>query len=90
MTDHNRIVTPYTDPERWTEEEKAVFDAGQCSWQTAYGLPWMEDCGQPSKSGASFGYCAEHERELLEEYYADGSPRFRTAEEYAANKEAER
>ena len=73
-----RIVTPYTDPGRWDEEEKALFDRGLCSWQVAYGLGWpatSEYCGRPSKAGASFGYCAEHEAELLESHYPDGPPR---------------
>jgi hypothetical protein len=89
--DHNRIVTPYTDPARFDEEDRELFDAGQCTWQTGFGLPWTEVCGQPSKPGASFGYCAEHEAELLEEHYLDGTPRHRTAEEWrAAQHEAER
>lgn len=71
----NRIVTPYTAPNRFTDEEKALFDAGECSWQTACGMPYTEYCGEPSKKGASFGYCAEHEAELLREYFPDGSPR---------------
>jgi hypothetical protein len=53
-------VTPSTDPDRFTPEEKALFDAGKCSRQTAYGTPYTEYCGQPSQPGADFGHCAEH------------------------------
>ena len=53
-------VTPSTSPDRFTPEEKALFDAGKCSRQTAYGLPHTEYCGQPSQPGADFGDCAEH------------------------------
>jgi hypothetical protein len=70
---HYRCVTPYTDPDRFTEEEKALFDQGKCPWQTAYGLPGTEYCGKPSKSGASFGHCDEHDEEMAEGYYPDGS-----------------
>lgn len=74
---HDRIVTPYTDPDRWTEEEKALFGEGRCSWDlgvqyfgqaTAY-------CGEPSEPGASFGHCAEHNEHMLETCHPDGSPR---------------
>lgn len=76
MNDRNRIVTPYTDHGRFLSEEKALFDAGKCSWQTGYGTGLTSEyCGQPSKPGASFGHCAVHEAELLESFYPDGSPR---------------
>lgn len=77
--DHNRIITPTSDPDRWTEEDVDLFNAGQCSWQTSFGMPWMEHCGQPSKPGASFGYCPEHEAELLEKHFPDGTPRHSVA-----------
>jgi len=72
-----RIVTPYTAPDRFTDIERELFDAGKCSWQTAYGMPYTEYCGRPSKKGASFGNCAEHESELLTDYFPDGTPRYR-------------
>lgn len=91
--DHERIVTPYSDPDRWDADEKALFDAGKCSWQIAYGGPGLgpQFCERPSRPAASFGYCAEHEAELLEEYHADGTPRYRTYQEWrAGQREAER
>lgn len=33
-----RIVTPYTDPDRFTAEEKAAFDAGRCCEDIGQGL----------------------------------------------------
>jgi hypothetical protein len=80
QADRNKIVTPYTDPDRWTEKEKTLFDQGKCSWQTGFGLypGHMEWCGQPSKPGTSFGHCAQHDKEMLETCYPDGSPRWRS------------
>jgi hypothetical protein len=72
---HNQVITPDSSPDRFTAEETALFRAGRCGWVTAYGLPWTEHCGKRSKPGASFGNCPEHDAELLEEYYPDGSPR---------------
>jgi len=73
----NRIVTPYTDPARFTAEEKAAFDRGRCCWDVGVQYFGQTDnlCGQRSKPGASFGYCADHERALLEDHWPDGSPR---------------
>lgn len=73
---HNQIITPTSDPDRWTEKEKALFDQGKCSWQTEFGN-WgpPKYCGEKSKPGASFGHCARHERELLEDHWPDGSPK---------------
>jgi hypothetical protein len=77
MTDpRNRIVTPYTDPDRFTPEEKAAFDAGACCEDI--GRDWTQPdnlCRRPSKPGAPFGYCAEHEADLLENHWPDGTPR---------------
>ena len=76
MADRNQIVTPYTDPDRWTEEEKAYFDRGLCGWVIEFGNGrGVIHCGEPSKPGASFGYCTEHNDELLECHWPDGSPR---------------
>jgi hypothetical protein len=77
VADRNRTVTPYTDPDRFTPEEKAAFDAGKCCWDVG-DLYWGRRdtmCRKPSKRGASFGYCAGHERALLEAHWPDGSPR---------------
>lgn len=57
-------ITPDTDPQRFTEEEAALFRKGLCCWLTAYGLPWTEHCKTQSKPGADFGYCAEHDDEF--------------------------
>jgi hypothetical protein len=76
MTDHDRVVTPYTDPNRWTEAEKALFEQGKCSWVVEYGnFGGVVHCGEPSKAGASFGHCADHEADLLELHWPDGTPR---------------
>jgi hypothetical protein len=56
-------VTPVTDPDRFTEREKELFDAGLCCWQTRYGLPRDEYCAEPSQPGADHGYCARHAAE---------------------------
>jgi hypothetical protein len=53
-------VTPQTSPGRFTKEEAALFNAGKCSCQTAYGTPYTEHCGEPSQPGADFGDCPEH------------------------------
>jgi hypothetical protein len=88
--DHNRPVTPASDPERWHEEEAALFNAGKCSWQTEYGMrPLSRYCGETSRPGASFGYCGEHESELLEAHFPDGTPR-RDAAMPGAEQEADR
>lgn len=71
---HDRVVTPYTDPDRWTEEEKALYDRGLCTWDM--GADWANRdpyCRQPSKQGASFGHCPEHEAKLLADCWPDGT-----------------
>lgn len=76
MADRNRIVTPYTDPDRFTREEKAHFDKGLCCWDV--GADWGQRdklCGNPSMKDAPFGYCAEHTEDMLENHWPDGSPR---------------
>jgi hypothetical protein len=74
---HNRVITPGNSPDRFTEEEAALFRDGKCGWQTAYGMPGTEYCGQPSQPGASFGHCPEHNEEMLEGHFPDGTPRRR-------------
>jgi hypothetical protein len=69
---HNRVVTPYTNPKCWLPDEKALFDKGLCSWMLA-GSP--EYCREPSKPGASFGHCTKHEQEHLKTQYPDGTLR---------------
>lgn len=54
-------ITPGTHPDRFTDEEKQLAEAGQCPYQTGYGLPGTEYCGQPSKPGADYGHCAGHD-----------------------------
>lgn len=70
-----RVVTPDTDPDRFLPEETALFRAGKCSWQLGWTGFSFEYCGQPSAPGASFGHCSEHEAELLEDYWPDGTLR---------------
>jgi len=73
----NRIVTPTTDPDRFTPAQKAVFDAGQCCWDRG-DSHWGERdtmCRKPSLPGAPFGYCRSHVERLLENHWPDGSPR---------------
>ena len=74
---HDRIITPDSDPDRWTEREAAVFRLGRCPWQIDPARLAIEDeyCYAPSKPGASFGHCAEHEAELLVDHFPDGTPR---------------
>lgn len=73
----NRIVTPSTDPDRWTAEEKDYFDRGLCSWDIGVQYFGQTDhlCGAKSKPGASFGHCAYQEEVLLECHWPDGTPR---------------
>lgn len=71
---HDRIVTPGTDPDRFTEQEADAYRRGVCG-TTGFGWYGNEICGQPSKPGASFGNCAEHEAALLEDYWPDGTSR---------------
>lgn len=77
---HCKVITPHTDPQRFTEQEKKIFDDGKCCWQTETGTiaswePGGGYCGAPSNPGATFGLCEEHELELLEDFYPDGSRR---------------
>ena len=60
-------ITPYTHPDRFTEEEAAYFDAGLCGYQTDYGLPWDKHCEEPSEPGADFGFCPAHAAQVAEE-----------------------
>lgn len=76
MPDRNMIVTPDNSPDRFTEEEAEYFRQGRCCWLVEYGNGRGEiHCGERSEPGASFGYCAEHNAELLEEHHPDGSRR---------------
>lgn len=71
---HDTIVTPDVDPGRFTPEEAAQFYAGKCQWMV-HGSWHSEFCGAPSKPGASFGNCDEHDAELLVEHWPDGTDR---------------
>jgi hypothetical protein len=53
-------MNPATQPDRFTDDEIEIFDAGKCGYQTAYGMPWTAYCKEPSVPNADFGYCAEH------------------------------
>ena len=70
-------ITPHTHPERFTDEEQAIFDEGKCCWLTAYGLPHALHCRRPSDPNMPFGYCREHGEEFLEAYLPNGNPRHR-------------
>lgn len=65
----SRQITPDTHPDRFTEHEAALFRAGKCCWQIAYGLPWSQWCGKPSELGAHFGHCPEHREQYENEVY---------------------
>jgi hypothetical protein len=70
------IITPDSDPERFTPEETLFFRQGRCGWVVEYGNGrGIRHCGQQSEPGASFGNCAEHNAELLEDHWPDGTPR---------------
>lgn len=72
---HDRIVTPDTDPDRFTEQEADYFRRGICC-RTGYGYWGGEMCGRPSRPGASFGYCEEDYAALLEDFWPDGTSRW--------------
>lgn len=55
-------MTPETSPERFTKDERALFDAGKCCRQTGFGLPGVAFCGKPRLDG--FHLCRYHAREL--------------------------
>jgi hypothetical protein len=88
MSSHNRIITPGTDPDRFTEDEAAAFRAGICGWVVEFGNGrGAIQCGEPSLRGASFGNCDEHDAELLVEYWPDGSPRHKYADDVKRDKD---
>ena len=57
-------ITPYNEPERFTAEERAMFLAGECGFQTAYGMPWTAYCQETSDPLADFGFCTEHAHDV--------------------------
>ncbi|GGK62632.1 hypothetical protein Ppa06_21070 [Planomonospora parontospora subsp. parontospora] len=75
VTDIYQNVTPYTHPERWTVQEKKLFDAGRCCWVIGTGSGSVEHCGEPSEEGASYGYCPEHADQFRENCYPNGTRR---------------
>jgi hypothetical protein len=80
---HDRIVTPDTDPDRWTEEEAALFRAGKCSETVEFGnFGGIVHCGYPSKPGASLGHCDRHDAEMLVDHYPDGTDRWQVDPRY--------
>jgi hypothetical protein len=72
---HDRIVTPDTDPDRFTRSEVIVFRAGKCSWAISNGHFGETFCMRTSKRGASFGNCDEHDADMLVDHFPDGTPR---------------
>lgn len=77
MTDRNRIITPDTDPDRFSETETALFRQGKCGHQVEPGALDIEReyCCAPSRPGASFGQCPVHDAELLLDNFPDGTRR---------------
>lgn len=77
MANRNRLVTPQTDPDRFTPEEAAVHAAGHCCWDVGDSVWGQRDtmCHAPSKPGAPMGYCGEHAEKLLEDHWPDRSYR---------------
>lgn len=74
--DRLQIITPDTAPDRFTADEAALYRAGRCTWVIEYGNGrGVIHCRKPSQPGASFGNCAEHNAELLEDYWPDGTSR---------------
>jgi hypothetical protein len=73
MASLSHVITPYTHPGRWTEDEKALFDQGRCCWVIASGRGRIEYCGEPSEEGAPFGYCPEHTDHLFENHQCAGT-----------------
>lgn len=53
-------ITPSTHPDRFTDEERRLAESGRCPYQTGYGLPAAEYCGEPSKPGTDYGRCGGH------------------------------
>ena len=78
----DRIVTPASDPDRFTPREAALHAAGRCSYQDGYGLPGETYCAAASQPGAPFGYCDEHATGLLVDHWPDGTPRSATDPRY--------
>lgn len=60
--------TPTTHPDRFTEEEAALFNAGQCGWVVEDGN-WrgVIHCGKPMVKNGEYGFCREHERRAADE-----------------------
>ena len=61
------MITPHTDPDRFTTEEAGLWTRGLCSWQVAYGTVTPSStvgrityCMKPSDPVADFGDCPEH------------------------------
>jgi hypothetical protein len=72
---HDRIVTPDTNPDRFSEREAEAFRLGVCG-QGGYGALGSDWCGRPSRPGASFGNCDEHDAAMLVDHWPDGTPRW--------------
>lgn len=73
---HDQIVTPDTDPGRFTSQEAAAFRRGACAQDVGSPSGWgSQQCGEPSAPGASFGNCDQHNASMLVDYWPDGTPR---------------
>jgi hypothetical protein len=51
-----------TYPQPENEKEQGLADRGLCWWMTAYGMPWIEYCEEPTRPNEP--YCPEHMTEL--------------------------
>lgn len=92
---HDKIVTPDTDPDRFTKEEARMFRMRLCGWLIESGdHPEAVRCGKASKPGASFGNCDEHDAEMLVDNFPDGAfrgeadPRWNKRPDYQARLDA--
>lgn len=86
---HDRTVTPATDPDRFSQDEAEAYRKGVCS-EDGYGRDGTGICGRPSKPGASFGNCDEHDADMLVDHWPDGAPRVRDDPGYQKRPEYER
>lgn len=59
------IITPATHPDRFTDQERVMFDAGGHlnDFGSFSGPEW---CTKPSAPKADFGHCQQHARNLLD------------------------
>lgn len=58
----SRLDALLRDPNHWTDEERALIDAGKCCWTTFD--PYHPHCRARSESGMP--YCGDHIAELAD------------------------